>query len=66
MPSKRTIKAKKLELMELLGGQTSVRTTFDPDSVQIMVRNLMDAQQRKREGVMDLVRKNRARMPGVE
>ena len=33
LPSKSAIKEKKLELVELLGGQTSVRTTFDPDSV---------------------------------
>ena len=33
LPSKSAIKEKKLELVELVGGQTSVRTTFDPDSV---------------------------------
>ena len=31
-----------------------------------MVRDLMDAQERMHEEVMDLVRKNRARMRGVE
>ena len=30
LPSKSAIEDKKLELMELVGGQTSVRTTFDP------------------------------------
>ena len=30
LPSKSAIKDKKLELVELVGGQTSVRTTFDP------------------------------------
>ena len=52
--------------VELVGGQTSVHTTFDPDSGQVTVRDLMDAQERMREEVMDLVRKNRARMRGVE
>ena len=33
LPSKSAIKDKKLELVELVGGYTSVRTTFDPDSV---------------------------------
>ena len=46
--------------------QTSVRTIFDPDSVQVMVRDLMDAQGIMREEVIDLARKNRARMRGVE
>ena len=64
--SKSAIKDMKLELVELVGGQTSVRTTFDPDSVQGMVRNLMDAQERRREEMLELVRKNRARMRGVE
>ena len=49
-----------------MGEQTSVRTTFDPDSVQVIVRDLMDAQERRREEVMDLARKNWARMRGVE
>ena len=34
LPSKSSTKDKKLELVELVGGQTSVRTTFDPDSVR--------------------------------
>ena len=66
LPSKSTIKDKKLELVEQVGGQTSVRTTFDLDSMQVMVRDLMDAQKRMREEVLDLMRKNRARMRGVE
>ncbi|CAM9388332.1 unnamed protein product [Ascophyllum nodosum] len=66
LPSKSTIKDKKLELMELVRRQKSVRTTFDPDSVQVMVRDLMDAQESRCEEVMDLVGKNRARMRGVE
>ena len=66
LPSKSTEKDKTLELVELVGRQTSVRTTFDPDSVQVMVRDLMDAQERRRKEVIDLVRKNRARMRGVE
>ena len=33
LPSKSAVKAKKLELVELVERQTSVRTTFDPDSV---------------------------------
>ena len=69
LPSKNAIKDKKLklaELVELVGGQTSVRTTFDPDSVQVILRDLMDAQERRREGVLELVRKNRAKMQGVE
>ena len=66
LPSKSATKDKKLELVELVGGQPSVRTTFDAESVQIMVRDLMDAQERMREEVMDLVRKNRARVRGVE
>ena len=66
LPPKSTIKGKKLELVELVGRQASMRTTFDPDSVQVMVRDLMDAQESRCEEVMDLVRKNRARMRGVE
>ena len=40
--------------------------SLNPDSVQVMVRDLMDAQERRREEVSELVRKNRARMRGVE
>ena len=40
--------------------------SLDPDSVHVMVRDLMDAQERRREEVMDFVRDNRARMRGVE
>ena len=66
LPSKCTIEDKKLELVELVGGQTPVHTTFDPDSVQVMVRDLMDAKERRRKKVMDLVRKNRAKMRDVD
>ena len=57
LPSKSAIKDKKLKLVEM-GGQTSVRTKFDSDSVQVMARDLMDAQERRREEVLDLVSKN--------
>ena len=40
--------------------------SLDPDSVQVMARNLMDAQERRRERVLKLVGKTRARMRGVE
>ena len=40
--------------------------SLDPDSVQVMVRDFMDVQARRREGMLELVRKNRARMRGVE
>ena len=66
LPSESAIKEKNLELVELVGGQTSVCTTFDPDSVQVMVRDLMDAQERMRKEMINLVRKNRARTRGVE
>ena len=36
-----------------------MRTIFDPDSVQVIARDLMDVQESRREKVMDLVRKNR-------
>ena len=36
--------------------------SFDPDSVQVMVEDLMDAQERRRVKVLELVRKHRARM----
>ena len=39
---------------------------FDPDSVQVIVSDLMDAQERRREEVLELVRKNRARMRSVK
>ena len=66
LPSKSAIKDKKLELVAQVGGQTSARTTFDLDIMQVMVRDLMYAQERMREEVLDLLRKNRARMRGVE
>ena len=40
------MKDKKLELVELVGRQTSVCTIFDPDCVHVMMRDIMDAQQR--------------------
>ena len=40
--------------------------SLDPDSVQIIVRGLVDAQERKREEVLELVRRKRSRMRGVE
>ena len=66
LPSKGAIKDEKLELVELVGGQTSARITFDPDSVQVMVRDFMDAQERSCEEVMDLVHRNWARTRVVE
>ena len=69
LPSKSAIKYIKLklvELVELVGGRTSVRTTFDPDSKQVMVRDLMDAQEKRRKKVLELVRKKRAKMQSVE
>ena len=39
---------------------------LDPDSVQVMMRGLMDAQEIANEKVLGLIRKNRARMRGVE
>ena len=58
LPSKSAIKDKKLKLVEMVGGQKSVRTKFDSDSVQVMARDLMDAQERRREEVLELVSKN--------
>ena len=66
LPSKSAIKDKKLEMAELVGRQMFVRTTFDPDNVQVMVNDLMDAQKRRRKEVFELLRKNRAKMRGVE
>ena len=66
LPSMSSIKDKKFELVELVGGQTSVRTTFNLDSVQIVVGDLMDTHNKRREEVLKLVRKTRARMRGVE
>ena len=40
--------------------------SLDPDSVQVVVKDLMDAQERRRKEVLELVRKNRSRMRGVE
>ena len=64
LPSKSAIKDKKL--VKLVGGQTSVRPTFDSHSVQVLVRDLMDAQERRRKEVLESVRKNRARIQDVE
>ena len=66
LPSKSAIKDKKLKLVELVGGYMSERTTFDPDSVEVMIRDLMDAQERRHEEVLELVRKNQARRRGGE
>ena len=43
-----------------------MRTTFDPDNVQVMVRDRMDEQERRCDEVMNLGSKNRARMRDVE
>ena len=40
--------------------------SLDPNNVSVMVRDLMDAQEKRREEVLELVRKNLARMRGVE
>ena len=48
------------------GKGESQMDSLDADSVRVTVRDLMDAQGRRREEVLDLVRKNRARMRGVE
>ena len=49
--SKSATKDKKLELVELVGGRTSVRTTFDSDSVNVIESDLTNAE---REGAKKL------------
>ena len=57
LPSKSAIKDKKLKLVGLVGRHMSERTSFDQDIVQVMMRDVMDAQERRREEVLELVRK---------
>ena len=45
--SRSATKDKKSELVELVGGQTSVRTTFDSDSVNVIDSDPMNAQKRR-------------------